>query len=74
MTKAEVEDNACSKQNTRAGPDPTQRAQHRVVMAEFENQVQSQAQRRDHRGLQADAWITEFGAREKMKANEKAQD
>jgi len=43
-------------------------------MAEFEDQVQSQARRRDHRGLQVDAWITEFGAREKMKANEKAQD
>ena len=43
-------------------------------MAEFENQVQSQAQRRDHRGLQSDARIAEFGAREKMKANEKAQE
>ena len=44
------------------------------MMAEFENQIQCQAQRRDHRELQAEAWISEFGAREKMKADEKAQD
>ena len=48
--------------------------QHWLVMAEFENQIQCQAQRRDHRELQAEAWIGEFGAREKMKADEKAQD
>ena len=59
---------------SRARPDPTQWLQHRLVMAEFENQIQCQAQRRDHRELQAEAWISEFGALEKTKADEKAQD
>jgi hypothetical protein len=43
-------------------------------MAEFENRIQCQAQERDNRKLQAHAWISKFGAREKMKADEKAQD
>jgi hypothetical protein len=44
------------------------------MMAGFENQIQSQAQRQDHRELQAEAWISEFGTGEKMKADEKTQD
>jgi len=43
-------------------------------MAKLENQIQCQAQQCDHRELQAEAWIRECGAREKMKADEKAQD
>jgi hypothetical protein len=43
-------------------------------MADFENQIQGQAQRRDHRELQAETWISEFGALEKTKADKKAQD
>jgi len=38
------------------------------MMAGFENQIQ------DHRELQAEAWISEFGTGEKMKADEKTQD
>jgi len=44
------------------------------MVAGFENQIQCQAQRRDHCELQAEAWIGEFGALEKTKAEKKAQD
>jgi hypothetical protein len=83
MAKTEIEGNARRQQDpcdhsdnnmSRPRPDPTQWLQHWLVMPKFENQIQCEAQRHDHRDLQETAWFGNLGSRQKMKSHEKAQD